>query len=652
MKRTHESKWIKTLAVMFFAMTIAGLLYSAPAHAKKIKTVGGTVSDTNRPIYRGYYYKAVNSYLFKEEENLMRVEFIYEDDEDKGDLAVEIYNKSYKLLSKKIISLKNKLFGGFYPSADAYYVLLGYYNPKEDDKRTVYQVVRYDKNWKVQGQCNINNTGTYTPFSAGSARMAMYKNQLFVHTCHLMYKSEDGLHHQSNIMFQINTDTMKGNANPAGVEQYRGIYDRYTSHSFNQFVTVDQDKLVTLDHGDAYPRSLILRKGPISINPNEYYYDDEIEEAELIKFPGKTGENYTDATAGSLEISKNNYVVSGVYKKNIYIATVPRNQVNNQKVHFKYITNYSSKYFNEDRETEYEATHLVKLSDTQFMLLWQEESGKVRYVKIDENGNKLTSILTTTGELSYCKPIVYNGKVLWYYCKDSSPVFCYPLERPSHIGKIKGTVAYNKALSTAKINKPVVKDSKGKILAGEWKWSKPDKIVTSKDWYYPKLKFIPKDTAHYDIIEGEYAELKVTGFNKKKMATKDHVIYQVISKKKKTARAIGCTKASATSLTIQNQIKINGKYYKVTEVKSYAFLGHKKVKKVVMGKNVKKIGVKAFYGCTSLVNINIKSTGIKKSKLGNLAFSKIGKSAKVKVPKKKKRQYKKIFKKKYGLKVS
>lgn len=651
MKTERELQSFRIFGIVLFAMFITVLISTVPVYAREIKTSGGVSSYGSNHQYRGFDYHVVRSYLFKDGENFVRVEDITFDEEDQSIVVAENYSKNYKLLSKKKMVFKNRIFGGAYASEDAYYVLFGYYNPKEDDNKTVFQVVRYDKNWNVLGECNIKGVNTYYPFDAGSARFAMKKNMLFVHTCRGMYKSTDGKHHQSNISFQINTDTMRGNTSPSGLEQYKYVAGRYTSHSFNQFVTVDGDSLVTLDHGDAYPRSLVLRKGPIP-EQNEYYSSQDVEEVDLIRFPGESGNNVTNATAGSLEISKNNYMVTGVYNENIYVATVPRRQFNNSNVHVKYITNYTAKDFNEDRDTEYEATHLVKLSETEFMLLWQERYHQVHYVKIDENGNKLTPVLKTNGELSDCKPIVVNGKPLWYYCDDTTPIFCYPVERPVYTGKIKGTVGYSKALSTAKINYPVVQDSKGKIIAGEWKWYKPGKTVSEKEWYSPKIRFVVKDNAHYDNIENEYAELKVTGFNKKKMAVKDHVIYKVISKKKKTACAVGSNSANVKSVTIQNQIKINGRYYKVTKINKMAFAGLGSLKRLTVGKNVRKIGYKAFYGCTSLNNINIKSTGLKKGNLGNQAFSNIGKSVKVKVPKKKKAKYKKIFKKKYALTVS
>ena len=61
---------------------------------------------------------------------------------------------------------------------------------------------------------------------------------------------------------------------------------------------------------------------------------------------------------------------------------------------------------------------------------------------------------------------------------------------------------------------------------------------------------------------------------------------------------------------------------------------------------MEKIGGNAFQGCGKLKKINIKTTLLTKKSVGAKAFSKIGKNPTVKVPKSKKKEYKKwIFKK-------
>ena len=106
-----------------------------------------------------------------------------------------------------------------------------------------------------------------------------------------------------------------------------------------------------------------------------------------------------------------------------------------------------------------------------------------------------------------------------------------------------------------------------------------------------------------------------------------------------------------TSFNVPATIKSeDGKYtFKVTEIANNAFKGNKKLKKVVIGKNVKTIGKNAFSGDSKLKNITIKSTSLKK--VGSKAFKGIHAKAKIKVPAKKLKAYQKLLKKK-GQKAS
>lgn len=104
----------------------------------------------------------------------------------------------------------------------------------------------------------------------------------------------------------------------------------------------------------------------------------------------------------------------------------------------------------------------------------------------------------------------------------------------------------------------------------------------------------------------------------------------------------------AKTVTIPNTIKVNGINYKVTEVGANAFKNNKKVKKVTIGANVVKVANKAFNKCPSLRNVIIKTTLLIKKTASKKCFSKVHKKMVIKVPKKVKKSYAKIFK---GFKV-
>ena len=75
-----------------------------------------------------------------------------------------------------------------------------------------------------------------------------------------------------------------------------------------------------------------------------------------------------------------------------------------------------------------------------------------------------------------------------------------------------------------------------------------------------------------------------------------------------------------------------------------AFYGCKKLKKVTLGKGVTRIGNNAFRNCKKLTRITLKSQNL--TSVGKKALKGINKKCKIKVPKKKLKKYKKLFKKK------
>jgi hypothetical protein len=222
-------------------------------------------------------------------------------------------------------------------------------------------------------------------------------------------------------MIQVDTSTM------TITDHFAGVMNNsvgYVSHSFNQFIQVEDNKIVTIDHGDAHPRSIVLIKYGKDVSSGNFYsWNNSV--YNILKFPGGIGENYTGATIGGFEISKDSYLIayssvlqdSNYYYNrthNIYIASM--NKSTSKISHIK-ITDIA--------EGNGTATtpQLVKLSDSEFMLLWGE-GNDVYYVKLDSNGNKLGVVKTIkNASLSDCKPVVSNGNLVWYTYNNSETTF-------------------------------------------------------------------------------------------------------------------------------------------------------------------------------------------------------------------------------------
>lgn len=87
-----------------------------------------------------------------------------------------------------------------------------------------------------------------------------------------------------------------------------------------------------------------------------------------------------------------------------------------------------------------------------------------------------------------------------------------------------------------------------------------------------------------------------------------------------------------SKVTIPATVKKDGYVFKVTSVKKQVFQKNKKLKSVILGKNLTGIGAKSFFKCPKLKAITFK--GMKAPKIGSRAFTGIKKNCKITVPKK------------------
>ena len=140
-----------------------------------------------------------------------------------------------------------------------------------------------------------------------------------------------------------------------------------------------------------------------------------------------------------------------------------------------------------------------------------------------------------------------------------------------------------------------------------------------------------------------------TVFAKKTVYSYGSGSYTIISEKWKTVQYEFLSEKSYTVAEISATVELKGKKYSVTQIAANALANSDRIKKAVIGKNITKIGKKAFYNCKNLKSITIKSELLKKSSIGSNAFKGLPSDAVVTVPKEKLSTYKSILKSK-GLK--
>ena len=104
----------------------------------------------------------------------------------------------------------------------------------------------------------------------------------------------------------------------------------------------------------------------------------------------------------------------------------------------------------------------------------------------------------------------------------------------------------------------------------------------------------------------------------------------------------GIKSAKTKKVTIPKTVKIGGKIFKVTSIAKKALFNRSKVTSVTIGENVKTIGASAFGKCKRLSTITIRTTKLKS--VGKNALNGVRADAKIKVPSRKLKAYRKILK--------
>lgn len=119
----------------------------------------------------------------------------------------------------------------------------------------------------------------------------------------------------------------------------------------------------------------------------------------------------------------------------------------------------------------------------------------------------------------------------------------------------------------------------------------------------------------------------------------------VVAKADSKNPEVAYQKAAVTEGTVivPDTVEVNGTTYKVTSIEKKAFGTGKKIKTIILGKNVKTIKKDAFAGCKTLRKIIVKTKKLTKKTVAKKAFRGVRKNVRIIVPKKKKQAYKKLF---------
>lgn len=305
---------------------------------------------------------------------------------------VETYDTQGQVTASKTLPMELPTFGALLAGETYNYVAFGQDNPGKTDSREVWRIVQYDKDWNRVAAVSATGGETFTqePFRSTVARMAESPDgrSVALYAARTRY---DG--HQSNITFLMD-------ASPFSIKTLMGqeFPSNHVSHSFGQFIQYDGGKAVTVDHGDAYPRSFVLQ----DINGSK--------QLDLLKIHGSIGDNVTNAIGSGFEVSGDGYLFlgcsdpqqgGGKQPRNVFLAYADKGM---SRARLTWLTEYP---------LNVDTARLVKLDENTFVAMWGWEADTY-YQLLDGSGGPIGTEQVLTGvPMPPTQPAVRDGEILW-----------------------------------------------------------------------------------------------------------------------------------------------------------------------------------------------------------------------------------------------
>ena len=442
---------LKKFATGVFAMAaVAAALIFTGGTSVTAKAAVNTKSDIEIATRLHNYSRSaspIGSYLVDiGNGNMMRVQSDY----DSSNIYVEYYDSQYNVTGVRQLAPELPIYGGFYSGSDAYYIVTGQKNEEESDTVECYRITKYDKNWNRIGSAGLYDCNTFLPFRAGCVRMTEADGYLFVRTSHQMYLSSDGLRHQANVTIQFDENKLEI------TDSYTDVMNSkygYVSHSFNQFIKTEGNHLVAVDHGDAYPRSIVLTEYQTDFTNGQFisnmnYWKNPCKSTDLFEFTGEIGDNATGASVGGFEVTDSAYLVAA--------NSINQEDTSDDRSRHDYrnvcIVGKSKRdghtFVNwlTNLEGDLSATtpYLVKINDNKYLVMWfyQKRSvGAIDYTYIDADGSQISPVYTMNGMLSDCEPVYINDTVVWYTSDSDGNVTFYGVDSNGNaLGSLNGLI--------------------------------------------------------------------------------------------------------------------------------------------------------------------------------------------------------------------
>lgn len=395
----------KKIIAVIISVTLLATSLIFPGSAET--TADDLVHSTNIKNYANTYWATpVSSHLSIEDGYLTREEFV------DNTVYIETFDKNYNLINFFSIDGELERVSGIYTGDEYNFIVCAADNKSCSENAEVIRIIKYTKDWKRLASASVYGSNTTIFTNGGSLRFEQYGDYLYIHSCHEMYNG-----HQANMTITLHIDTMTITDNKSAVSN-NGT--GYVSHSFNQFIAADPDtdSIITVDHGDAHPRTIVMFRYKNQLGNSKLQAPEMLN---IFSIAGESGDNYTGVTLGDMIITDNNYIIvfdsieqgKTSTERKPYIAIVPKNSFVKASVKIIEIDSASNSCG---------APYITGIGNGKYNVMWESENG-VSYITIDENGNKLHDAADFNAQLSDCEPVLVGSDIIWYVTDDSAPVF-------------------------------------------------------------------------------------------------------------------------------------------------------------------------------------------------------------------------------------
>ena len=425
----------RVISVMMCVAVIIGTMISANLSAKAesgSELMPGTINDLS-------YEKIVNSYLSVCEGGYMRVYVDKKKYTEYKTVYIEYYDEKLNILSKKSIEPELPIWGGFYAAKEAYYLVEGQDNSDCKDGTEVVRIIKYDKNWKRVGSGSIYSEKGWDyeircPFDYGCVNMTEQNGILYVFTSREGYiDAWYGRGHQGMMLISLNEKTMETK-----------IVEANFNYSFTQFIDSDEKWLYLYEESEGKRATILSRLQPETAGSYKKIL--------VLKYGGQRTSGWSIPTYASADdVAVSDHSVLGVgcsidqsmydnadnYSDfNIYLSVTPKDSFTEADTKLIWLTDYKEKV------NSFYNLSLAKVNDNRFMVMWEEvqgteqrvaydssnpndpfSGGKLHYLFVDSNGNKVSKEFTASASASQCRPILNDSKMI--YCASVDNAVCF-----------------------------------------------------------------------------------------------------------------------------------------------------------------------------------------------------------------------------------